>query len=53
LRALLTDENGQRKGVTDGMRFCVLLNKADDASQKQAALETARVLRQRAVWNAR
>ena len=41
---VLTHPNGQRKGVTDAMRFCVLLNKADDAERNAAALEIAREL---------
>lgn len=38
---VLTHPNGQRKGVTEAMRFCVLLNKADDTAQNAAALEIA------------
>lgn len=41
---VLTHSNGQRKDVTEAMRFCVLLNKADDAVQNAAALEIAREL---------
>ncbi|HWQ05623.1 MAG TPA: selenium cofactor biosynthesis protein YqeC [Feifaniaceae bacterium] len=41
---VLTHPNGQRKGITDAMRFCVLLNKADDAAQNALALEIAREL---------
>lgn len=41
---VLTHPNGQRKGVGEQMRFCVLLNKADDAAQNAAALEIAREL---------
>lgn len=43
---VLSHPDGQRKQVKDGMRFCVLLNKADDARQKQAALKIAQYLRQ-------
>lgn len=41
---VLTHSNGQRKGVTETMRFCALLNKADDAERSAAALEIAREL---------
>lgn len=41
---VLVHPNGQRKGVADTMRYCVLLNKADDAKRNAAALELARVL---------
>ncbi|MEN6339138.1 MAG: selenium cofactor biosynthesis protein YqeC [Clostridiaceae bacterium] len=41
---VLTHPNGQRKGVAEHMRFCVLLNKADDAERKSTALELARAL---------
>lgn len=41
---VLTHPNGQRKGVADTMRYCVLLNKADDAKRNAAALELAREL---------
>jgi len=38
---VLTHPNGQRKGVTETMRFCVLLNQADGAIQSALALEIA------------
>ena len=41
---VLTHPNGQRKGVAETMRFCVLLNKADDAERNAVALELAREL---------
>jgi len=42
--AVLSHPDGQRKQVTNGMRFCVLLNKADDARRQTAALEIAKHL---------
>lgn len=41
---VLTHPNGQRKGVTEAMRFCVLLNQADGAARNALALEIAREL---------
>lgn len=41
---VLTHPDGQRKNVTDTMRFCVLLNKADDEKSSAFALELAREL---------
>ena len=41
LARVLTHENGQRKGVLAGMRYCVLLNKAEDEAALRAALEIA------------
>ncbi len=38
---VLTHPDGQRKGVTNDMRFSVLLNKADGASEKMTAVEIA------------
>ena len=46
MAAVLTHTNGQRKGVADGMRFAVLLNKADDASARSAARNIATYLQQ-------
>ena len=46
IATVLTHPSGQRKGVADGIRFAVVLNKADDASMKAAALEIATQLRQ-------
>lgn len=46
---VLTHENGQRKGVLFGMRFSVLLNKADDEATTRAALEIALCLEQEQV----
>ena len=41
---VLTHPDGQRKNVTGTMRFCVLLNKADDEKRSAFALELAREL---------
>ncbi len=41
---VLTHPDGQRKNVAGTMRFCVLLNKADDAERSAFALELAREL---------
>ena len=49
---ILAHTNGQRKGVSDGMRFAVLLNQADDAALIRAAHETADELEQYAVERA-
>ena len=38
---VLAHSNGQRKGVSNHMRFAVLLNKADGEGRMAAALETA------------
>ena len=43
---VLSDANGQRKGVGSGMRFSILLNKADDAERKEEAENIARYLQQ-------
>jgi molybdenum cofactor cytidylyltransferase len=43
---VLSHPNGQRKQVKKGMRFCVLLNKADDAQRRRSALEIAKHLQQ-------
>ena len=43
---VLRDVNGQRKGVGSGMRFSILLNKADDAGRIVAAEEIAKNLQQ-------
>ncbi len=43
---VLSHPDGQRKRVTGGMRYCVLLNKADDARRQSAALKIAELLRQ-------
>ncbi len=41
---VLSHEDGQKKGVLSGMRYCILLNKADGEAQKRDALSIARVL---------
>lgn len=41
LARVLTHENGQRKGVLQSMRYCVLLNKAENEAALRAALEIA------------
>ncbi|MCE5189001.1 MAG: putative selenium-dependent hydroxylase accessory protein YqeC [Eubacteriales bacterium] len=41
LAYVLVHENGQRKGVQAGIRFCIVLNKADDEERTRAALEVA------------
>ncbi len=41
LARVLTHPLGQRKGVLPGMRFCVVLNKADSEADKRAALQVA------------
>ncbi len=46
LARVLAHPQGQRKGVLPGMRFGVLLNKADDAARTRAALEIALLLKQ-------
>lgn len=46
IATVLTHPNGQHKRVADGMRFAVVLNKADDTAKKAAALEIATQLRQ-------
>lgn len=46
IATVLTHPNGQLKGVAEGMRFAVVLNKADDTAKKAAALEIATQLRQ-------
>ncbi len=38
---VLTHPEGQRKGVTDDMRFSILLNQADDEAAKRAAAQVA------------
>jgi probable selenium-dependent hydroxylase accessory protein YqeC len=38
---VLTHPSGQRKGVSDQMRFSVLLNQADDVEAKDAAIQIA------------
>ncbi len=43
---VLSHPNGLRKQVTNGMRFCVLLNKADDAQRQASALKIAKQLQQ-------
>lgn len=43
---VLGDENGQRKNVGSGMRFSILLNKADDAERIAEAETIARYLQQ-------
>lgn len=43
---VLSHPNGLRKQVTNGMRFCVLLNKADDANRQASALKIAKYLQQ-------
>lgn len=49
LARVLTHEGGQRKGVRAGMRYCVLLNKADDEATLRAALEIPLSLEQEQV----
>lgn len=46
---VLTHCEGQRKSVLEGMRFAVLLNKADDGLRKATALDIATNLRQSSV----
>ena len=41
LARVLTQPQGQRKGVLPGMRFCIVLNKADSEADKRAALQVA------------
>lgn len=41
---VLAHESGQKKGVSSGMRYCVLLNKADGEAQKRDALCVCRAL---------
>ena len=43
---VLSDANGQRKNVVNGMRFAVLLNKADNAERIAEAENIARYLQQ-------
>ena len=43
---VLSDVNGQRKNVASGMRFSILLNKADNAERKEEAKNIARYLQQ-------
>jgi len=43
---VLTHPNGQRKGVPEGARFAVLLNKADDEARLNVALAVATELKQ-------
>ncbi len=43
---VLTHPSGQRKSVTGGMRFAVLLNKADDAARRRMAQEAAAAIEQ-------
>lgn len=49
LARVLTHPQGQRKGVLPGMRFCVVLNKADTEAERCAALQVALVLDQNSV----
>lgn len=49
LARVLTHPQGQRKGVLPGMRFCIVLNKADGAAEQRAALQTALTLEQDSV----
>jgi len=49
LARVLTHPLGQRKGVLPGMRFCIVLNKADQEKDKRAALEVALKLEQNSV----
>ncbi|NLI54576.1 MAG: putative selenium-dependent hydroxylase accessory protein YqeC [Clostridiales bacterium] len=42
---VLGHSEGQRKGVLDGMRYVVVLNKADDDERKKIALEIASELK--------
>ena len=49
LARVLTHPQGQRKGVLPGMRFCVVLNKADTEAERRAALQTALALKQDSV----
>ncbi len=42
---VLAHAQGQRKGLPEGARFSVLLNKADDEARERAALEIAAQLR--------
>ena len=46
LATVLMHQEGQQKGVFEGMRFAVLLNKADDASVQSAARNIATYLQQ-------
>ena len=46
IATVLTHPNGQRNRVADGMRFTVLLNKADDACAQSAARNIATYLQQ-------
>ena len=43
---VLSDANGQRKSVVNGMRFAILLNKADNAERVAEAENIARYLQQ-------
>jgi probable selenium-dependent hydroxylase accessory protein YqeC len=43
---VLSHPDGLRKQVNGGMRFCVLLNKADDAKRRSSALKIAKHLQQ-------
>ena len=49
LALVLAHENGQRKNVPNYARFAVLLNKADDADKRKAALQTSAELMQYAM----
>ena len=49
LARVLASPCGQRKGVLAGMRYCILLNKADDEASRRAALQIALRLDQDAV----
>ncbi len=44
IACVLTHSNGQRKGVLSDMRYCVLLNKADNQTRMQIAREIADLL---------
>ncbi len=49
LARVLTHPQGQRKGLLPGMRFCIVLNKADSETDKRAALQVAFNLDQNSV----
>lgn len=49
LARVLTHPQGQRKGVLPGMRFGIVLNKADTEEDKRAALQVALMLDQNSV----
>ena len=49
LARVLTHPLGQRKGLLPGMRFCIVLNKADLEADKHAALQVALNLDQNSV----